>query len=132
MAVRELRCPNGCGVDRFEALNAPLYVDAGGRYLGHDAGQAAYVCTACRGVAIDVAAAAAEMRRREVPPPVALVCPGCATEMLPPEDDPHAPELECPTCGQRFAADEGRPRLHNQMAAWFDPDAPVWDDTERR
>lgn len=106
-----LSCPNGCREGRFEALNAPLYVDAGGRYAGHDGSHAAYVCAVCASVALDIAAAAAEMHRRE-DPATSLTCPSCGLEMLPPDDDPLASLLECPGCGTRFALEEGLRRLH--------------------
>lgn len=111
--TRMLTCPAGCAAHRFEALNAPLFVDSAGRYMDHEASQAAYVCAECGSVAIDLAAARreAQSRGREAEPST-LVCPGCDTEMLPPEDDPEAALVECPVCGTRFSLDEGRPRLH--------------------
>lgn len=114
---RALACPNGCTDGRFEALNAPLYVDMRGRYLSHDSSRATYVCAVCQSVSVDVAAAAREMRRH-MPEEAALTlrCPGCAAQMLPPEDDPLAPELECPRCGIRFAFEEGLTRLHATAA----------------
>lgn len=108
----DLRCPNGCDVDRFEALNAPLHVDARRRYLDHDDSQATFVCAQCQAVAIDIAEVAVAMRRdAEVEPPV-LVCPHCQTEMLPPSDDALAAFVECPICETRFAIEEGMPHLH--------------------
>lgn len=114
MATRDLQCPNGCPDGRFEALNAPLVVDRAGRYVSHDASRATFVCARCQGVAVDVAAAAREMERDHRYSgdlPDVLTCPGCGTEMLPPEDDPLAALLECPMCGQRFSPEEGRGRL---------------------
>lgn len=110
MAVRDLACPHGCG-SRFEALNAPLFVDRTGRYLEHDDARATFVCAVCGSVAIDVAVAAREMRRRGEAPQQTITCPACGTEMLPPEDDPLADLLECPVCGQRFTLDEGTPSI---------------------
>ena len=113
MAHRDLHCPNGCANGRFEALNAPLYVDASGRYLDHDARQATYVCALCQAVAIDVAGAARLMRRETGTEAATILrCPGCATHMLVPEDDPDASVLECPECGTRFSRDEGMAQLH--------------------
>lgn len=112
MAVRELRCPNGCAGATFEALNAPLIVDARGDYLRHDARRATYVCSTCQSVAIDVAAAARAMTRDRYATPPTLTCPGCGVELLPPEDDPLAAVVECPACGTRFAVEEGMPHLH--------------------
>ena len=112
MSRLDLRCPNGCEEGRFEALNAPLYVDAAGRVAGHDGGAATYVCVRCQSVAVDMAGAAREMERRDVASVPALVCPGCGAEMLPPEDDPLAELLECPLCTARFSMEEAMPRLH--------------------
>jgi DNA-directed RNA polymerase subunit RPC12/RpoP len=109
---RDLRCPNRCPDGRFEALNAPLIVDGSGRYLEHDGSAATYVCAVCHSVAIDVAAAAREMRRDNRSASAVLECPGCGARLLPPEDDPLAPEVECPDCGQRFAVEEGMRSLH--------------------
>jgi hypothetical protein len=109
---RELHCPNNCAEGRFEALNAPMIVDSAGRYLGHDASHATYVCALCRSVAVDLAAAAREMARDSTATPVTLTCPGCGTEMLPPEDEPLAERLECPICALRFDLEEGMPQLH--------------------
>jgi uncharacterized protein YbaR (Trm112 family) len=118
----ELHCTNGCGGDRFEALNAPVFVDAGGGLVAFDTSSATFVCAACGGVALDVAAVAHEMRRREVVDPPVLTCPACATEMLAPEDDPLAELLECPVCGQRFTSEEGTPRLLGDMRPSGDPE----------
>ena len=112
MATRQLACINRCEGGRFEALNAPLYVDAAGRYLDHDASRATYVCAVCGSVALDVAAARREMLVEDTPVQPTLTCPACGTQMLPPEDDPLAALLECPMCGQRFTIDEGSTRLH--------------------
>ena len=113
MTHRELRCPNGCATGRFEALNAPMYVDMSGRYLDHDARQATYVCAICQAVAIDVAGAARQMRRDGGTEAATILrCPGCATHMLVPEDDPDAVVLECPECGTRFTREEGMTELH--------------------
>jgi len=109
---RDLQCPNGCPERRFEVLNAAVIVDSRGDYLGHDARGATYVCATCQSVAVDVAAAAREMLRERVAAPSTLVCPACATKMLPPEDEPLADLLECPACGVHFAVEEGMPRLH--------------------
>jgi DNA-directed RNA polymerase subunit RPC12/RpoP len=112
MRGRDLRCPGGCTGGRFEALNAPLYVDSRARYLEHDDSLATFVCAECQAIAVDIAAAAAAMRRdAEVQPPV-LVCPQCGTQMLPPLDDELAPYVECPMCETRFAVEEGMPHLH--------------------
>jgi DNA-directed RNA polymerase subunit RPC12/RpoP len=108
----QLQCPNGCVPAHFEALNAPLFVDANGRYLEHDSKRATYVCATCASVAVDVAAAARQMVRDRTAAPPTLVCPACATEMLPPDDDPLATHVECPACGVQFAVEEGMPRLH--------------------
>jgi DNA-directed RNA polymerase subunit RPC12/RpoP len=115
-AHRDLQCPNGCSPARFEALNAPLFVDSRGRYLDHDTRHATYVCATCASVAIDVAAAAREMARDRSAAPLTLICPACAAEMLPPEDDPLATHVECPACGVQFAIEEGLPRLHGGSA----------------
>lgn len=117
-----LQCINGCGSDRFEALNAPVFVDAAGNLVQLDASRATYICAACGGVALDVAAAAREMEQREGIEPQALICPSCGTEMLLPEDDPFAELLECPVCGQRFSSDEGRERLLGDARPSGDPE----------
>jgi len=109
---RDLRCPNRCPDGRFEALNAPLIVDGSGRYLEHDASAATYVCVRCRSVVIDVAAAAREMLIDNRSASRVLECPGCGARLLPPEDDPLAPQVECPNCGERFAVEEGMRFLH--------------------
>lgn len=110
---RLLSCPSGCRLGRFEALNAPLFVDSTGRYVEHDARQAAYVCAECGSIAIDIAAAMREAETRDETEPPTLVCPGCGTEMLPPDDDPLATLVECPVCETRFTLEEGTPRLHD-------------------
>lgn len=112
MPRRQLACPNRCLPERFEALNAPLYVDASGGYLGHDAAAATYVCATCGAVALDMAAVARAMDEERLLRPAVLSCPGCGTEMLPPEDDPLAALMECPVCGVRFSLEEGTRRLH--------------------
>jgi hypothetical protein len=111
-ARRDLWCPAQCEEGRFEALNAPLIVGRDGRYLSHDDRRATYVCAVCGGVAIDLAAAARQMREEDAPAMVTLTCPACAAVMLPPEDDPLASLMECPQCGQQFTPDEGTLRLH--------------------
>lgn len=107
---RQLSCTNGCRSDRFEALNAPVFVDAGGRVVDVGLARATYLCTACGGVALDIAAAGREMRAHghDEAAPEILTCPGCGTGMLPPEDDPLADVVECPVCEQRFGIEEGR------------------------
>jgi uncharacterized protein YbaR (Trm112 family) len=99
-----------------------VFVDAGGGLVAFDTSSATFVCAACGGVALDVAAVAHEMRRREVVDPPVLTCPACATEMLAPEDDPLAELLECPVCGQRFTSEEGTPRLLGDMRPSGDPE----------
>ena len=47
---RHLQCTNGCGGERFEALNAPVTVDIAGQLLEFDAKRATYVCASCGGV----------------------------------------------------------------------------------
>lgn len=108
MARLELHCPNGCAGGEFEALNAPLIVDRGGRYVRHRGDAATYVCVACQSVAVDLAGAAREMQRRAPVPAEVLRCPSCGLEMLPPEDEPLAQLVECPACETRFGIDEGR------------------------
>lgn len=112
----ELHCPNGCEGGRFEALNAPLFVDRRGRYLGHEDRAATYVCALCQSVAIDIAAAAREMARSGIAPASTLTCPGCGSRMLPPDDDPLADLVECPFCETRFSMEEGMARLHGGSA----------------
>ena len=112
MRRRDLRCPSGCTGGRFEALNAPLYVDARARYLEHDDSLVTFVCAECQAVAVDIAEAAAAMRRDAEIQPQVLVCPQCGTQMLPPLDDELAPYVECPICETRFALEEGMPHLH--------------------
>jgi DNA-directed RNA polymerase subunit RPC12/RpoP len=109
---RDLQCPNGCAEGTFEALNAPLIVGRDGAYLRHDDSAATYRCTSCSSIAVDVWAAAREMRRDRTAEPPTLKCPACGTLMLPPVDDPLATLVECPACGQQFAVDEGMPHLH--------------------
>lgn len=89
-----------------------MFVDRGGRYAGHDDSRATYVCAVCQSVAIDVAAAAREMRRTSDERVVTLTCPSCEMRMLPPEDDPLASLIECPACETRFEVEEGTPHLH--------------------
>lgn len=113
MQPGHLACPNDCPEGRFEALNAVLFVDRSGRYAGHDAGQATYVCAVCQSVAIDVAAAARELSERGEERAVTLTCPSCGLRMLPPADDPTAPVIECPACETRFDVEEGMPHLHS-------------------
>ncbi len=121
MRPGHLACTNNCPEGRFEALNAPMFVDRTGRYAGHDDTRATYVCAVCQCVALDVAAAAREMQRRGADHPVTLTCPSCAMRMLPPEDDPLAALIECPACETRFALEEGLPRLHGEGSD-SDPD----------
>jgi len=118
--ARDLRCPHGCTGGRFEALNAPLYVDSRARYLEHDDSLATFVCAECGAVAVDLAAAAAAIRRDSEFEPQLLVCPQCGTQLLPPLDDELAPYVECPTCETRFALEEGMPHLHGTA---FDAEA---------
>ena len=108
----DLQCPNHCTGGRYEALNAPLYVDSRRRYLDHDDRRATFVCGECQAVAVDLAEVGRAMRREAEVEPQLLVCPHCATEMLPPLDDELAPYVECPMCETRFAIEEGMPRLH--------------------
>src|SRR5437870_369270 len=108
----ELQCPNGCPDGLFEALNAPLIVDRGGRYVRHHSDAATYVCAACQSIAIDMAEVVREMQRVTRVESVVLLCPGCGLEMLPPEHDPFATTLECPSCQARFTADEAMRHLH--------------------
>jgi len=53
-----------------------------------------------------------EMQRRGDDPPVTLSCPACGMRLLPPEDDPLAPVIECPACETRFDIEEGMAHLH--------------------
>jgi transcription elongation factor Elf1 len=108
----DLRCPNGCGGGRFEALNAPLLVDSGRRYLEHDDSRATFVCAECQAVAVDIAEVAEAMRRDAETEPQHLTCPHCQAELLPPLDDQLAPYVECPICETRFAIEEAMPHLH--------------------
>ncbi len=112
MSPGHLACPNNCPEGRFEALNAVMFVDRAGRYAGHDGSRATYVCAVCQCVAVDVAAAAREMRRHGDEQAVTLTCPACGMRMLPPEDDPLAAVIECPACETRFEVEEGTPHLH--------------------
>jgi DNA-directed RNA polymerase subunit RPC12/RpoP len=112
VAELNLHCPNGCEGGVFEALNAPVLVDRAGRYLRHRTEAATYVCAVCQSVAVDLASAAREMRRRTQAAPMTLCCPACGLEMLPPEDDPFADLLECPACETRFGIEEGMRSLH--------------------
>ena len=93
-----------------------MFVDRSGRYTGHDGSRATYVCAVCQSVAVDVAAAAREMQRRGDEPVVTLTCPGCGMGLLPPEDDPLAPVIECPACETRFDVEEGMARLHGDSS----------------
>jgi uncharacterized Zn finger protein len=117
MRRRDLQCPNGCPDGTFEALNTPLIVDRSGAYVRHDDSAATYRCTSCGSIAVDLWAAAREMRHDRMPEPATLTCPACGTLMLPPIDDPLATLVECPACGQRFAVDEGMSRLHGGAGA---------------
>ena len=108
----DLQCPAGCSSGRFEALNAPLYVDSRRRYLEHDDSRATFLCADWQAVAVDLAEAARAMRADAEPEPQVLGCPHCATELLPPLDDELAPYVECPNCETRFAIEEGMPHLH--------------------
>jgi DNA-directed RNA polymerase subunit RPC12/RpoP len=89
-----------------------MFVDRSGRYSGHDSSRATYVCAVCQSVAVDVAAAAREMQRRGDDPMLMLTCPGCGMRLLPPEDDPLAPVIECPACETRFDIEDGMAHLH--------------------
>src|SRR5579872_1558155 len=111
----QLQCPNGCAERRFEALNAPLYVDSAGRYLRHGTKGATYVCATCQSVALDVNAVGQLMRKDQDAPPLVLVCPTCQTQMLPPED-PLSGYVECPACETAFAIEEGLTQLHGTSA----------------
>jgi uncharacterized protein YbaR (Trm112 family) len=93
-----------------------MFVDRSGRYTGHDGSRATYVCAVCQSVAVDVAAAAREMQRRGDDPLQTLTCPACGMRLLPPEDDPLAPVIECPACETRFDIEEGMSRLHGNVA----------------
>ena len=117
-----LACPNNCPEGRFEALNAPMFVDRNGRYAGHDDSRATYVCAVCQTVAIDVAAAATEMHRGSDDQAIALICPSCGMRLLPPLDDPLAMLIECPACETRFEVEEGMPRLHGDRDLDPEPD----------
>jgi uncharacterized protein YbaR (Trm112 family) len=108
----DLRCSNGCDGGRFEALNAPVYVDQRRRYLDHDDSRATFTCAQCQSVAVDLAEVAAAMRFEEELLPLVLVCPHCGEPMLPPADGELSPYVECPACERRFALEEGMPRLH--------------------
>ena len=63
-------------------------------------------------IAIDMAEVVREMQRVTRVESVVLLCPGCGLEMLPPEHDPFATTLECPSCQARFTADEAMRHLH--------------------
>jgi len=123
MRPGHLACPNNCPEGRFEALNAPMFVDRTGRYVGHDGARATYVCAVCQSVAVDVAAAAREMHRRGDDRVVTLTCPSCSMRLLPPEDDPLASVIECPACESRFEVEEGMPRLHGEPGGGEDAQA---------
>lgn len=122
MARLDLHCPSGCEGGVFEALNAQMLVDRAGRYLRHRTEATTYVCAVCQSVAIDLASAAREMRRRTQVAPMSLRCPACGLEMLPPEDDAFADLLECPACETRFAFEEGMRSLHGGGRADADDD----------
>ncbi|MFN2450784.1 MAG: hypothetical protein ABR541_00335 [Candidatus Dormibacteria bacterium] len=114
MSGMNLRCPNHCARGLFEVVNATLVVDREGDYVTHEARRSAYLCLECRGVAMDVAAAARELLSSDEIEQATLTCPLCETEMLPPEDDPLATLMECPSCGHRFTLDEGMTHLHGE------------------
>jgi len=116
MPERDLTCPHGCTGGRFEAINAPVYVDSRGRYLEHQDGMATFVCAECAAVAVDLAEVGRAMRRDAELLPQVLVCPRCGAEMLPPLDDELAAYVECPICETRFALEEGMPHLHGMGA----------------
>jgi len=99
-----------------------MFVDRNGRYAGHDDSRATYVCAVCETVAIDVAAAAAEMHRQGDDQAITLICPSCGMRLLPPEDDPLAMLIECPACETRFEVEEGMPRLHGDRDLNTEPD----------
>lgn len=94
-----------------------MFVDRSGRYVGHESSRATYVCAVCQSVAVDVAAAAREMQRRGDDRVVTLTCPACGMRMLPPEDDPLAPVIECPACETRFEVEEGMQHLHGDSSS---------------
>ncbi len=108
----DLRCPNQCARGLFEVVNATLVVDRDGDYVTHEARRSVYLCIECRGVAVDVAAAARELLSSDEIEQATLTCPVCGTEMLPPEDDPLARLMECPACAHRFTVEEGSAHLH--------------------
>ena len=100
-----------------------MFVDRAGRYAGHDASRATYVCAVCQSVAVDVAAAAREMQRRDEQHVPTITCPACGLQMLPPEDDPLATVIECPACETRFSVEEGTERLHGDSRHEADEEA---------
>lgn len=110
--ARDLQCPNRCEERRFEALNAPVYVDGRANPVSHDMSRATFVCATCQSVAVDIAEAARQMHREAETIDIPLTCPSCGLMMLPPADDPSAPVVECPGCETRFAFEEGMRRLH--------------------
>ncbi len=126
---RELACPNRCPEGRFEVLGAPVFVDRGGTYAGHDDRRATFRCATCQAVALDLRAVAAAMRRESRRSPgEGLRCPGCGSWLLAPEADLLAPLLECPSCGTRFEADEVRPELLGRSSPPDPHQDPAGDD----
>ena len=117
--ISDLHCPSNCQSGRFEALNAPVYINRERRYLSHDDSRSTFVCAECGQVAIDLAEVGRAMQRERSAAPLVLRCPVCGTEMLPPADDDLAPLVECPLCQARFSPEEGMPRLHG---TGLDPD----------
>lgn len=112
MPQSDLHCPSNCAGERFEALNARLFVDRERRHVGHEQRQCTYICAECGQVAIDLAAVGRAMQRERHASPLILKCPHCGTEMLPPTEDDMTPVVECPACEGRFSLEEGMPRLH--------------------
>jgi DNA-directed RNA polymerase subunit RPC12/RpoP len=102
-----LACPNRCSTNRFELWNASVYVDTLGRYLEHQASDAAlYRCTECGSPAVDlgeVPGALAAERAVAENPTREYACPACEALFSAPRDQEL---IVCPSCGQVFPVAE--------------------------
>jgi DNA-directed RNA polymerase subunit RPC12/RpoP len=97
-----LTCPNGCVTDRFEAINAVMYVTPGGEYHSHAVDQPLYRCAGCGSPALDlqeVHRTIVHDREAERRRPREYCCPVCESFFKAPRE---ASPIVCPECGETF------------------------------
>ena len=97
-----LTCPNGCVTERFEALNAVVYVTPSGEYHSHDIDQPAFTCSSCGSPAVDVQdvhRTIVQDREAERRHPREYCCPVCESFFQAPRE---ASPVVCPECGETF------------------------------